>query len=131
MRNRYLAIVIGVLVVIMLAVGAYLFTRRDDGGMNTASTTNNTATNNTTTAKNTVVMQNSAFSPATITVNKGDTVTWVNNDPMTHRVAADDGSFDLGDQANGASVSHTFTQAGTYAYHCTIHPFMKGTVIVQ
>lgn len=73
----------------------------------------------------------SAFGSATITISKGDTVTWKNDDSYLHRIVADDGSFDLGDQPNGASVKHTFTQAGTYAYHCSVHPFMKGTVIVK
>jgi LPXTG-motif cell wall-anchored protein len=70
------------------------------------------------------------FAPATITVHAGDTVTWVNNGPTEHSATASDKSFDTGLLQKGASASHTFTQAGTFAYICKIHPFMHGTVIV-
>jgi plastocyanin len=78
-----------------------------------------------------VVIQNFAFSPATITVTVGTTVTWTNNDGATHTVTSDTGAFDSGNIANGKTYSRTFSQAGTFAYHCTIHPNMKATVIVQ
>jgi plastocyanin len=71
-----------------------------------------------------------AFSPATITIHVGDTVTWTNNGPSPHTATASSHSFDTGTLAKGASASHTFTQPGTYAYICTIHPFMHGTVVV-
>ena len=58
-------------------------------------------------------------------------MTWTNNGPSVHTVTADDGSFDSGNISVGKTFSHTFQTAGTFAYHCTIHPFMKATVIVQ
>jgi plastocyanin len=78
-----------------------------------------------------VTIQNFAFSPATITVTVGTTVTWTNNDGATHTVTSDTGVFDSGNMANGKTYSRTFSQAGTFTYHCTIHPNMKATVIVQ
>jgi LPXTG-motif cell wall-anchored protein len=71
------------------------------------------------------------FAPATITINQGDTVTWTNNGPTPHSATASDGSFDTGIFPKGESRSHTFNEAGTFAYICTPHPFMKGTVVVQ
>ena len=71
------------------------------------------------------------FAPATITINQGDTVTWTNNGPTPHSATAGDGSFDTGIFPKGQSRSHRFDQAGTFAYICTPHPFMKGTVVVQ
>ena len=71
------------------------------------------------------------FAPASITVNVGDTVTWTNEGPTQHSATANDGSFDTGIMGRGESGSHTFTEAGTIAYICTPHPFMKGTVVVQ
>ena len=71
------------------------------------------------------------FSPASVTVNVGGTVTWTNNGPSTHTVTADDGSFDSGNLNAGKTFSHTFQTAGTFSYHCTIHPFMKAEVVVQ
>jgi hypothetical protein len=70
------------------------------------------------------------FAPAAITVHVGDTVTWTNDGPTEHSATASNGSFDTGLLKKGASASHTFAQAGTFAYICSIHPFMHGTVVV-
>jgi plastocyanin len=73
-----------------------------------------------------------AFSSSTVTVVIGvnNTVTWTNHDPVAHTVTADGGSFDSGTISSGGTFSHTFTAAGAYSYHCSIHTYMKGTVIV-
>jgi LPXTG-motif cell wall-anchored protein len=70
------------------------------------------------------------FTPTTVTVTAGDSVTWTNSGPSGHSATADDGSFDTGVLQKGASGSHTFTRAGTYTFHCTPHPFMTGKVVV-
>ena len=77
-----------------------------------------------------VNIQGFAFHPGGITVHTGDTVTWTNADSADHTATANDGSFDTGTLGNGASGSHTFNSAGTFSYHCSIHPFMHGTVTV-
>jgi plastocyanin len=72
-----------------------------------------------------------AFSPATITVSVGDTITWTNNDPQTHTATADDASWNSGNIAGGGGTKAvTFTTAGTFPYHCAIHSSMTGTVTV-
>lgn len=78
-----------------------------------------------------VTVQNFAFGPVTITVVIGvnNTVTWTNKDSTTHTVTANDGSFN-GNLPSGGTFTQTFTTAGTYTYHCSIHTYMKGTVIV-
>jgi plastocyanin len=70
------------------------------------------------------------FSPATTTIHLGDTITWTNTGPSSHTATARDGSFQTGVLQKGASASHTFTSPGTFAYYCSIHPFMHGTVVV-
>lgn len=80
---------------------------------------------------NTVSIANMAFTPATITVSAGTKITWMNNDNITHTVTADDNSFDSGNIGGGSSFSRTFSVAGTYSYHCTIHPMMIAKVVVQ
>jgi plastocyanin len=72
-----------------------------------------------------------AFSPQSITVSVGDSVTWTNADAQGHTATADDASFDTGTIANNASKSVTFDTAGTFAYHCKIHPQMTATVVVE
>jgi len=71
------------------------------------------------------------FSPANLTVKVGKTVAWVNKDTVTHTVTSDGSSlFDSGFMPTGATFQFAFTTAGTYPYYCTVHPFMKGTIVV-
>ena len=72
-----------------------------------------------------------AFFPQTVTIHVGDTVTWTNAGPSEHSATAYDHSFNTGLLKKGSSASHTFTQAGTVTYFCSIHPFMHGTVVVK
>ena len=69
--------------------------------------------------------------PATVTIQVGDSVTWTNEDSVAHTATAGDGSFDTGSIANGASDTVTFDSAGTFAYICSIHPQMTGSVVVE
>ena len=80
---------------------------------------------------NQVVMQNTAFSPSSITISKNTTVTWTNKDNMTHNVTSDAGLFSSGNITSGSTYSFQFTTSGTYSYRCTIHAGMTGTVMVQ
>lgn len=77
-----------------------------------------------------VTIADFAFRPPSITVRAGQTVTWANSGPSSHTATAGDGSFDTGVLRSGASASHRFTSAGTFAYVCSIHPRMHGTVRV-
>ncbi len=72
-----------------------------------------------------------AYQPSLLTVNVGETVTWTNTTLMPHTVTAVDGSFDSGTMNGQTSFSVTFTKPGTFLYSCTIHPTMKGTVVVR
>jgi plastocyanin len=76
------------------------------------------------------------FSPATITIKAGTTVVWTNMTGAPHTVTSDDGkSFDSGIAnpipASGGTFKFTFNTAGSFSYHCQIHPFMKATIVVQ
>jgi len=72
-----------------------------------------------------------AFSPDTITIAVGDSVTWTNGDSVSHTATADDASFDTGTIGAGTSKSVMFSTAGTFAYHCRIHSSMTATVVVS
>jgi plastocyanin len=82
-------------------------------------------------ADQTVTIESLQFRPATVTVEVGDTVTWSNQDGVPHTATADDDSFDTGNIAGGSSASQTFATAGSFPYHCEVHPSMTGTVVVQ
>jgi plastocyanin len=77
-----------------------------------------------------VAIQGFAFSPATIKVKKGTTVTWTNKDAVKHTVTADSGKWGSNLLANGETYSYKFDNVGSFSYHCTPHPSMKGTVEV-
>jgi plastocyanin len=79
---------------------------------------------------NQVTIDDFAFAPATLTVSAGTTVTWINRDEEPHTVVASDGSFHSPGMGTGASFAHTFATAGTFDYVCSIHPMMRGTVVV-
>ena len=70
------------------------------------------------------------YEPETVTVKRGETVAWVNKDPFPHTVTAK-GAFDSREIAAGKTWKFTPRKAGEYAYICTLHPTMKGTLIVQ
>ncbi len=76
-------------------------------------------------------MRTMTFSPKRLEIAAGSTVIWTNNDQLVHTVTADDGSWDSGAIEPGKTWTHTFTQPGEYAFHCTPHPFMKAVVVVR
>jgi plastocyanin len=78
-----------------------------------------------------VKIVNFAFSPQKVTIPVGGSVTWTNSDEVAHTATASDNSFDSGNMATGQSWTHIFTKAGKYAYICTYHPNMTGTITVQ
>ena len=82
-------------------------------------------------ASGSVTIVDFSFSPGTITINQGETVTWNNSGPTPHSATASNGSFDTGIFSAGQSRSHTFTEAGSFSYFCTPHPNMRGAVVVQ
>jgi plastocyanin len=78
-----------------------------------------------------VEINNFAFTPATLTVSAGTSVSWKFDDSTDHTVTADDNSFTSAAMGGGKTYMHTFDTKGTLTYHCSIHPFMKGSVEVK
>ena len=78
-----------------------------------------------------VSIANFSFSPASANVAVGGFVTWTNNDSTTHTVTFDSGPNCGSVSSGGGTHTAQFTVAGSYAYHCSIHPSMKGTIVVS
>lgn len=156
---RSTPLIVGIIIVILIGVGVYALSNNtpttltdttnatgtmqmpaDDGdGDNDATvgaTSSATSASSTTVTSNTatVAIKNFAYSPVTITIKKGTKVTWTNNDTAPHTVTSDAGDtagvLNSPTLSTGQSYSLTFARAGTFPYHCTIHPNMKATVIV-
>ncbi len=127
----------------LVALSALVFLAACGGGSTSTGGTTSTPAATPTQAGNTqtvMIITNSsgsfAFSPASLTIKAGTTVTWKNTTAASHTVTSDDGkSFDSGASnpiiAQTGMFSFTFTTPGTFAYHCAIHPTMKATIIVQ
>jgi plastocyanin len=77
-------------------------------------------------------VQNKTWSQP-INAKVGDVITWTNNDSVAHKVGLDDGSCTMGANIapSGGTASLVFTKAGTYPFHCTIHPTMTGTITIS
>jgi plastocyanin len=138
MRKGLIAVLVAVLV-IGGGIAWLTMNKKSDKTASSSSTTPPPSSNDTTSNDNQAVattevtIQDMAFSPATITVKKGSTVTWTNKDSVSHNVSADESSDlkMLSDTlADGDSFKFTFDKTGTFTYRCDFHPSMTGTVIV-
>ena len=82
-------------------------------------------------ASMTVSIGDNFYSPKSVSIDVGDTVTWVNNGQAQHSATAEDGSFDTGIFGPGGRRSHTFNQAGSFGYYCLVHgTAQSGTITV-
>jgi len=98
-----------------------------------SSSTSSSATGASPEVSHSVAIKNFAYSPASLTVVVGTTVTWTNSDPTPHTTTADTSapmSWDSGNLTSGQSYAVTFSKPGTYAFHCSIHNYMTGTIKV-
>ena len=78
-----------------------------------------------------IVIEDFMFTPNSLTVKAGSSVTWVNEDDEPHSVVSDTGSFRSGAVDTNETFSFEFDKPGTYHFTCAIHPRMVGTIIVQ
>jgi hypothetical protein len=78
-----------------------------------------------------VTVSDFAFSPDRLRIAPGTTVTWTFNGPSNHTVTSLQNLFDSGAKAPGTTFSYTFTTTGSFQYRCTIHPTMRGRVVVR
>jgi plastocyanin len=128
-----------VIVVVIIVIGVFYFYRGKYQATSPTSTPTpaasspktNTAQDNALANTGAVTIQNFAFSPASLTVKKGESVTWTNEDSAPHQIVSDNGKFQGPSFSKGQTYSFAFNDAGTFPYHCSIHPMMKATIIVQ
>ncbi len=79
----------------------------------------------------TVAIKDFAYTPKTLTVSVGDSVHFINKDDEAHTATLEGGGFDSGGLDTGESFTYRFTKPGTYSYFCSLHPYMKGTIVVR
>jgi len=146
MKNTIIWI-IGIVVILLIIAGTIVFislpmnsqVNSNIKSNNQIINTNNQVNENTNSMDNNpspenynIAIDNFKFSPATMTIEAGESVTWTNKDSVRHTITSDLGNeLDSSMINNGESYTHIFNTPGTYQYHCTPHPSMKGTIIVK
>jgi plastocyanin len=140
--NRTWAWIIGLIVLAAVIVGIVVAAGGNSSNDNQSTNSGNTSTKPSTNSSsntpptqpsttNKVTIANLAFSPSDITVKKGATVTWTNNDSTAHTVTSSAEHGPNSQNINpGNSYTFTFADEGTFNYHCSLHPQMTGTVTV-
>jgi len=90
-------------------------------------------TDSTGTATVSATVADNTWTPSTVNAKVGDVITWTNGDGVPHGVALDDGSCKMSKSIapSGGTGSLTFSKAGTYPFHCFVHPSMKGTIVIS
>jgi plastocyanin len=127
MRTRWIALLLCLAVALVVAGCG-----DDDDGGGGAATTEEQAAPEASGGTTEVSMKDIKFDPGEVTVNAGDTVTWINDDSVGHDVTADGfKSGEPGEMQNGDTFEHTFDEAGTFDYVCSVHPGMEGSVTVK
>lgn len=126
-------VIIALAIVAAFVAALVLLTSGKDN--NTAQKdSNNSSSKTETKPENTIEITNFSFSPETMIIKKGTTVTWINNDPTQHNVVFDDESAgrveDSKLMSKGEMVQFTFDTVGDFPYHCAPHPYMTGSVKV-
>ena len=119
---------------IVIAGTALLFAGCGGGSSSSASTNSSGSSSQAASggSPSAVKISNFKFAPASVTVKAGARVTVTNQDSAAHTATADDGhSFDTGSLAQRASQTISVSKPGSYPYHCSIHPFMHGTLVVK
>ena len=79
----------------------------------------------------TIQIRNFAFAPAVLTIDRGTTITWANGDDEPHAIAATSQAFHSGALDTNGHYSFTFNSAGEFGYFCSLHPQMRGKIIVR
>lgn len=100
---------------------------------NSTPVTPETPTTTTTTNQDStqVTIKNFAFDQNNLTISPNTKVIWTNTDSVAHTITSDTGAFGSNNLSKDESFEFTFKKEGTYAYHCAIHPSMKGVITVK
>lgn len=136
--SKVVWVVLLVVLAILLVGGIYMINQSKDSRTSNNNIVNNNNLNsnkqieNSNARQNLVDISNFVFSPSTLNIKVGDSVTWTNKDSAMHSIKSDSGSeLSSSSFGNGERYTHVFAAAGTYAYHCGVHPGMKGKIIVS
>ncbi len=131
-------IIIGIGILVAFGIGYFLFMGNKPSYKSNqiapeprAASSPTESSKQATPASHSINIQNFAFSQASLTVKKGDTIVWTNKDSAPHTVTWDNGGQSSGTLKKGDGYDFIFDTAGTFSYYCAFHPSMKGKIIVE
>lgn len=129
MNRNLLIAFLGIIVVTLLLTAAVIFFRNPSSSL--PSVLDKKAADLSVDTQQVVIIKNMAFHPSTLTVKAGAHVVWQNEDTVEHSATSDTNQFDTGLMSGSEKADLVFKTPGTYTYHCSKHPDMKATIIVQ
>lgn len=119
------------MIVAILVIGLVTFFIMNNSKNPQTSINNPNAYSGASSGSKSIAISNFAFSPITLTINKGETVVWTNQDSAPHTVTSNSGSeLSSATLNNRQTYSHAFNEVGTYDYHCNFHTAMKANIRV-
>ena len=137
-------LIVVLVIVVLLILGAVFIAQKQNNTQNVTPTLTPTSTisptnagdkqqvvDNSNTSPKTydITIEGFAFTPSDLNIKKGDTVTWTNQDSVSHQPK--ETSFESSVLQKGQSFSFTFNSTGSFSYYCNIHPTMKGRIVVE
>lgn len=126
-------VIVAVLIIALLGIGVFMFTKNNSNAPKSTSTDQSSKSTSQIIEEDTVSVEirDFVFSPSAITIKKGTTVTWTNNDSTSHNAVSEQTDGPDGPLlSQGQTYSFTFNTIGTFDYFCEPHPQMTGTVTV-
>jgi len=122
-----------VIIVIIIIVGGYFLTKSyykpaQNPPQNPSQNPSGNTSGEVLSGQVNIAIKNFSFNPQTVTIKKGATIIWTNEDSTIHKIASD--TFNSGNLNQGNTYQFQFNNTGTYNYHCAIHPSMTGQIIV-
>ena len=127
MKKHLILVLVALAGVMVMVAGC---TSSSNTSPSPANSTVTSTASTSTASQNPVAIQNYAFSPSTLTIQKGANVTWTNYDSVQHHVVSDSSAFSSPLLNKGDTYTHQFNNTGSFSYICSIHPYMKGTIVV-
>lgn len=132
--KKGISLVAGIVLIIAISLFFVLSKNNDDKNITSDSSenTSQSVSNTTSVDANTIEIKNLKFGTGKLTIKKGQTVTWKNEDSSNHTISSDSGStLNSSTVAKGETYSKKFDEIGTFNYHCDFHSSMTGIVVVE
>lgn len=130
--KKVLIAVVAISVLALIGWAVYSMGKSNGESTNNPAQNQSSSNSSSQSATGKVEMKTMLFTPSQISIKKGETVTWTNNDDTAHTVTIDNGDGPNSEEIKpGDTYSYTFNDSGSFQYHCKLHSAMHGTIVVS